>query len=325
MATTKKSNNQFEGITTEVLAPTVTDDSLDLDNLLGEFNPVIEAPIETEAVTFENVLEDTSSLLTPIGTSSIMTKSADPFEDLISDVGDLPEYMTWVVYGKNGTGKTTFGGSGKDTLVAEIEKDGTFSLRQMSGRAKKVAIKSWSDFEQLYWYLKRNPGKYKVITLDTLTRLQELCIRDVVLGEKAKDIELMDKDVIKVTLPQRGEIAQKMVYWLNAFNSLPIHKVWLCQEGSGAEDADVKDVDVYPDLSRKIRTYVCSDATVIGRMSIKMKDNGDGTETPVFRLIVAPSSKWLSKDRTQLLGKGIVSPKIDDLVQKIYNPVAQGN
>lgn len=249
-------------------------------------------------------------------------KTTDPFESRIQDVGTLPQYTTWVVYGKNGTGKTTFGASGEGTLVAEIEKDGTFSVKNMTGKAKRVAIKSWKDLEELYWYLQRNPDKYKILVLDTLTRLLEYCVRDIVVGEKAANIELMDKDIVRVTLQQRGDIAQKMIFWLSAFNNLPLHKVWLCQEASGSEDADVKDVDTYPDLSRKIRTYVCSDATVIGRMMVKLLDGvdekGQPVQLPSFRLMVAPSDKWLSKDRTQMLGKGIVNPKIDELLEKIY-------
>lgn len=79
---------------------------------------------------------------------------------------------------------------------------------------------------------------------------------------------------------------------------------------------------MYPDLSRKIRVYVCSDATVIGRMMIKLLDDvgedGQPVQIPSFRLVVAPSEKWLSKDRTNMLGKGVVNPKIDALINKIY-------
>lgn len=256
-------------------------------------------------------------------TKKVVTKAVgyDPFEDLISDVGDAPEYMTWVVYGKNGTGKTTFGASGEGTLVAEIEKDGTFSVRNSGGKAKKFKVNTWEDFEKLYWYLKDNCHKYRVLVLDTLTRLQELCIRKIVLGDKSKDADLMNEDVIKITLQQRGFIAQKMVYWLNAYNNLPIHKVWLCQEAGNSEDLDVKDYDAYPDLTRKIRIYVCSDATVIARTLIKTKEavvDGVLKKEPVFILSTAPSEGYLIKDRTNVLGKGAINPKIEELINKVY-------
>jgi hypothetical protein len=241
----------------------------------------------------------------------------DPIEAKISDVGDIPKYMTIVVYGKNGTGKTTFGASGDRTLVLEVEKDGTFSVRDRGSKAKKFPIRTWKDFEDIYWYLKRNPDKFDIVCIDTLTRLNELCVRDVVLGDKASDAELMDNDVIRVSLQQRGDISQKMIFWLNAYANLPLHKVWICQEASGENES----YDVYPDLQRKIRNYVCADATIIGRMIIRMKQqvvDGVVKEVPQYVLMVKPSEQYLSKDRTNVIGAGMVNPKIDKLISAVY-------
>lgn len=263
---------------------------------------------------------DPNAVTKPPIPKNIPLKNANPFEDLIEDVGKTPKHMTWVVYGKNGTGKTTFGASGEGTLVAEIEKDGTFSVRDKSD-AKKFSVRTWKDFEKLYWYLKDNCSKYKVIVLDTLTRLQELAIREIVLGNKASNADLMDDDVVKITLQQRGHIAQKMVYWLNAYNNLPVHRVWLCQEAGNSEDLDVKDYEAYPDLTRKIRIYVCSDATVIARTMVKTKEIVDGgvlRKEPVYVLSTSAVEGYLIKDRTNVLGKGAINPKINELIDKVY-------
>jgi len=276
---------------------------VDIDAIISDYPEEIFAPPEPDRVTKKP------------------TTGYDPFEDLIEEIGSTPRHTTWVVYGKNGTGKTTFGASGEGTLVAEIEKDGTFSVRDKNSKAKKFKLRTWKDFEKLYWYLKDNHTKYKIVVLDTLTRLQELCIREVVLGDKAKDADLMEKDVIQITLNQRGQIAQKMVYWLNAFNNLPLHKVWLCQEAGNSEDLDVKDYEAYPDLTRKIRIYVCSDATVIARTMIKTKEaivDGALKKEPVYVLSTAPSEGYIIKDRTNVLGRGAIDPKIDELINKIY-------
>lgn len=249
------------------------------------------------------------------------TRAYDPIEAMITSVGDVPEWMTIVVYGKNGTGKTTFGASGKKTLVLEVEKDGTFSVRDRGSEAKKYPVKSWDDFEKIYWYLKKNPGLYEVVCIDTLTRLRELCLRSIVLNKKAEGAELLDKDVFKVTLPQYGDINQRMKFWLDAYADLPCHKVWLCQEGAGSEDKDVAGVDAYPELPHKIRVHVCSEATIIGRTEIKFKSEivgGVPKEIPQFIMRVSPSELYLSKDRSKALGAGLVNPKIDKLIAKVY-------
>jgi len=284
----------------------------------------IEAAKLAAAKTKITFAEDDGLIMDDLDSCSDMPDlvSVDPFEALIEDVGTAPEWVTIVAYGKNGTGKTTFGASGDQTLVAEVEKDGTFSVRDRGSKAKRTKIKSWQDFENLYWYIRRNPYKYKILCIDTLTRLRELCLRSVVLNKKEIDAELKDKDIVRVTLPQHGDIGQRMIFWLNAFAELPLHKMWICQEASGSEDKDVANVDAYPDLPRKVRTYVCSDATIIARMEKRFKTEVDKTGKEIvtvkYCMLVKPSESYLSKDRTNVLGTGLVNPKIDKLIEKVY-------
>lgn len=275
---------------------TTIDDDLTLD----PFVPEIKEPVDSRLVTGVDFSRD------------------DPMDALIMDVGDVPKYMTIVAYGKNGTGKTTFGASGDRTLVLEIEKDGTFSVRARGSKAKKFKVKTWDDFEKIYWYLKTHAENFDILSIDTLTRLSELCLRSVVLSKKAEGADLLDKDTQMVTLPQYGTISRRMIFWLNAFNELPMHKMWLVQEGKGDEN---EDTEVYPDLQRKIRNYVCADATIIGRTVIRMKQtvvDGRPVDVPQYCFITKPSDKYLAKDRTNVLGNGLVNPKIDELIKKVY-------
>lgn len=264
---------------------------------------------------------------TKIVTVDTGTKGAKPYsdiEELITDITDIPEYLTVVGYGRTGTGKTTFGASADNTLLLEVEPEGTFSVATSKGeryKAKKFPVNTWGDFEKIYFYLKANVHKYDVLAIDTLTRLLELCVKNIVLGEtRAEDTELMDKDVFKVSLPQRGDIAQKMIFWLDAIRKLPIHKVWLCQEANNTNDDSITH-DIYPDLQRKIRNYVLADATIVGRFDVVMKETltEKGTiKTPQFRFIVKPDDTVYTKDRTNALGNGLANPTMTKLLSLVY-------
>ncbi|NCB03617.1 MAG: hypothetical protein EOM67_15915, partial [Spirochaetia bacterium] len=165
---------------------------------------------------------------------------ADPLsvlEALITPIDDSVEYLTWVIYGKNGTGKTTLLSTADGVLILAAE-DGTLSIRTKAKNARKLKIDSWEKIESIYWLLKN--GNYrkdggidiktstgvftvKYLAIDTVTKLAEVCMRNVVLGELDKDAS---KDIIKKTMRDWGDMSEKMKYWLQQFEELPLQRVW---------------------------------------------------------------------------------------------------
>lgn len=243
---------------------------------------------------------------------------------LITDVDDFVEYLTWVIYGKNGTGKTTLLSTLENVLILAVE-DGTLSIRDKAKNAKKIKIDSWDKVEAVYWLLKN--GEYKVegieipvgkgkflvksIAIDTITRLSEVCMRSVVLGEDSSSSE---KDVIKRTLKDWGEMSEKIRFWLQKFEELPLHRVWLFQEQSNSEEVDTDEFSIYPAINKSLRTYVLSEADIIARTYIAKVEN-----SMQYRLSAAASSKYVSKDRTNTINKGaITNPDLTQIYNKIF-------
>lgn len=247
--------------------------------------------------------------------------SVDPFFDSLIAMDELPEYLNLVVYGRTGTGKTTFGAQGDKTLVLEIEPHGTFSVASRGlATGKRKVIRSWSDIEETYWWLKKHPGVFDCVTFDTATRMMELCTKSVLVDKETDDFTITNKDVWKVTLAQRGDAAQRMIFWMEAFRSLPMHKIWLLQETAGSgEEAGVGDFDVFPDIQKKPRSYLLGDATIVGRMEIRMQSETDGSETPRYCLVVGANTRIYTKDRTNALGQGMVNPTLAKIVKKVYS------
>ena len=297
---TKKLDTPMMG-DTEVLEIALDDDlSIELDTDLAlevEEAPTPKAKVPTELSTIES---------------------------LITDIDDSIEYLTWVIYGKNGTGKTTLLSTADDMLILAAE-DGTLSIRGKAKTAKKLKIDTWDKLEAVYWLLKNGePAKgggirirtaggdftVKYLAIDTVTKLAEVCMRNTVLGDKASD---PSRDILKRTLKDWGDSTERMKYWLQQFEELPIQRVWIFQENSNSDDVDSEEYSIFPAINKGLRTYVLSEADIIARTYIAKGELG-----VVYRLSAAPNPKYVTKDRTGLINRGAINNP--DLT-KLYNVV----
>lgn len=249
-------------------------------------------------------------------------------EALITGVEEDINFPTWLFYGKNGTGKTTLASTVDGALIFAIE-DGTLSIRHSKDKIKKIKITSWEQIEELYWVLERSTpkvvdgkvvglklktlgGEFLVTTivLDTLTKLAQVCLRSVALGSLASD---PTKDVVNPTLRDWGTMTQKLSYWLMQYAELPVQMVWNMQEASTGETDD-DEFSIYPDINKALRTFVLAQADIIGRTCIVKKD-GEMKHAIKF----GANPKYVTKDRTGVLGKTWINPRLDRLYTKVFD------
>lgn len=296
---------------------------------IGEVEPLVIEDDDLELV-FDDDFDD---LGIEELTEEEMKPSLSPVKDvtdlsrieaLITDVNDSIEHLTWVIYGKNGTGKTTLLSTAEGVLILAAE-DGTLSIRSKADNARKIRIDSWDKLEAVYWLLKdgkptkkgieiqTSTGKFvvKYVAIDTVTKLAEVCMRNIVLGEKEKDI---NKDVIKRTMRDWGDMSEKMKYWLQQFEELPVQRVWLFQENSNTDDLESEEFSIFPAINKSIRTYVLSEADIIARTYIAKTDKG-----VQYRLNASPNQSYVSKDRTNAINKGAINnPSLDKMYDVVF-------
>src|SRR5690554_76072 len=87
-------------------------------------------------------------------------KTANPSDGLdllesgrIVPIGESSEWVSMVVYGRSGTGKTTFIGTmPKPLLVLDINDRGTASIKAQPD-TYVMEVTSWDEVEEVYWYL----------------------------------------------------------------------------------------------------------------------------------------------------------------------------
>ena len=307
---------------------------------VGILNEIV--PINTELVDDLQLVDEGSLLsaeegldnLLPIETATLETgvvlpvpHSIEDIANLIVDIDEELEWLTFLAYGKNGTGKTRFGASGgKGTLIIDTDK-GTLSAKTMAG-VKKISLRNFNDFELIYWLLRGGkviPDKgieimlggipYVVDTLviDTVTMLQNICLRAVVLKEQESDAS---KDAIAPTKRDYGIMTQRLSFWLFNIKALPLHKIWLCQERVSSDD-DAFGYTGFPALSSALRVFVCGQADVIGRTYLKQITDAQAQ----FRIMFAPNETFITKDRTYKLGAAIASPTFPAIRDLVFDTV----
>lgn len=263
-------------------------------------------------------------------TKTTKAKKADgafaDIADLIGEAGSAKRFARILIYGKNKTGKTTFSGI-PGALVIKME-DGTLSIRGSGALEYPKGdrhIEKWEEVEALYWYLRTKAdedeatfrkifgGHEPVLVFDTLTRMRQLILRQVTLGSTEFD---PTKDIMNPSQRDYGNAGQKMIYWLTAFSSLPVHILWLAQERNGSDDAD-SPYEVFPDLPAQVRNYVMSDADVIGR-TYKKELEKDGKKITSYRVMFDGPEEYVLGDRTKTLPKAMANAKVSHVIQRMF-------
>lgn len=244
------------------------------------------------------------------------------FEEGIQDITpESEEFIKALIYGPNGTGKTTISGTFPGpVLVLDVNERGTRVLATEDGKCKKRFVDTFEMFVQAYWYLKSGKHPFKTVVIDNVTTLQEVAMRYIM--NKEADVEL-SKDMDMPNKHDWGGLSQIMKRWLIDFRNLPMHVCFITQEKSNKEaDLDSDDASVFPQVTPSVKAILGAAVDVIGRTYVSEKLNAKTGKTVTrFCMRIAPGPKYLAKIRLPKGAqspKSIVNPSYDALV-KIMN------
>lgn len=250
------------------------------------------------------------------------TRSINTIESRIIDVAESDPYVKILVYGQNGGGKTRFGASADDTLIIDVTEEGTRSVK-MSGAMRFPELGStitWPDFGDIYWFLKAGKHRFKVVTIDTVTAMNRVCLKHV-LGEAE------DRDPNReIGMPDRrayGRAGELMRSQLLAFRNLPMHVVFLCQERVISDEDTEEPILHTPDLPGGSRGIAMGSVGIIGRIyaeevRVRNKTTKKVTSKWQDRMLVGPHEEYSTKDRTNALGTVIRNPTLPQII-KVWN------
>lgn len=285
-------------------------------------------------------------------------------EDLVTG-----QFGRWGIYGKNGRGKTFFARSVPPefpTLVVSCDLENVKPLRGLA-HVKVVKITRWSDLGKVLGMLQRGlllpngepdpkilsgERKYfRLVIFDTWTRVQALAVNKIVGYERVSP-----QDAIKFieTAPRtpKGYDAWQQIgaltgEWMRYFEELPIHCLFLFQEGTRKVLSDDRTTieEVGPMLTPLALTHAKDTLELIGRLYVTLGRpgtpeeaieeeelidlSGNITDNPasdpwmnphaqeVRNLFIGQHPYFFAKGPTHKLGRIVTDPKFGDLVSSL--------
>jgi hypothetical protein len=230
-------------------------------------------------------------------------------ESLIMDVDDIPLYLSILLYGKNGTGKTRFLGTCPKPMVFDFREKGTLTIR--GSGAKVVKIRTIDQIEQFFWYLATQKHPFKTLGFDTVTLMNDISLKSV-MGVDQWEVG----DAVQMAHKRHyGENTQLMKFWIMNFRDIEnMHKVFLCQQKTlNDEDVDDESFEVIPALSDAVLKSLGAAVDIIAQLNIKeVAIEGTSKVKPVYRARVGPSERYLTKFRLPMNSKVKVPMFIKD-------------
>lgn len=208
-------------------------------------------------------------------------KSKFPISDRIKPVSEKSSYLSALIYGRSGTGKTHFGSTfPKPILMLDIREEGTDTIANVPG-IDRLEVDSWSDFEDAFWFISEGEHKYKTILLDQISMLQDLAMEKIRKDENLQPTDMFHKR-------HWGQISGLMKTWLFSYRDLTkkdLHVCFLAHDRVSTNDDSIDDAlepnvgaRVMPSLAAAINGAV----DMIGNTYIRERFEGVGKDKVRF-------------------------------------------
>lgn len=246
-------------------------------------------------------------------------KSGD-IASLIMDVKDVPDYSSTLLYGESGTGKTALSGTWpKPMLVIDISEKGTRTLRKTPG-VQVIRITDWDQLEKIYWYLHDNPKKYKTVSLDQVSQLQNIAIAKVRADRNMKDSDPMSQRL----WGQASGLLKTWLYNFRELQGLDMNVIFIAhaRTNGGGEEADDNQIDpsVGAGLMPSVASFLNGAVSTIGNTFIRerfIKEGKEKIRKVDYCLRIGPHAYYRTKIRRPPDGEQlpdiVVNPTFDKL------------
>lgn len=242
-------------------------------------------------------------------------KYADQARELIKPASDVSDFLKLCVYGRNGTGKTTFiGSSDLKTLIIDCNEKGTLSVRRRPN-VDVFKLEQWEQLDWIYWFLRTKNNGYEVVGIDTITGLAVMCMKWVLKEDVARDFS---RDPLMPDKRSWGKLGEAMKDAISRFRNLEAHVIFTAQEKTSTIEEDESGgtlLETHPELSPAPRSTLLGAVDIAGRLYTREVEVR-GKKQIERRMLVGPHPRYVSKDRTGVLGLVQRRPTLAGFIEK---------
>lgn len=248
----------------------------------------------------------------------------------IKPASQLRHNLRMLIYGASGKGKTRLCATAPKPIIFDVNEQGTLSTaRDIDPNV--YPIESWTDLIEGYWYLQEGDHPYETVCIDGVTAMQNLCMK-FILGDEATRDASRDPDM--PTRQAWGKLGELMKTQITNFRNLPMNVVFTAltrTKSTGDDSDDLLEVLTGPACSPSVSGHLEAAVDVIGYLSNrevvvkkKVKDSDKVKRVKQTRttLLVGPSERYVTKDRTGLFGEVIQAPDISEIIRITYSKEA---
>jgi phage nucleotide-binding protein len=241
----------------------------------------------------------------------------------VTPIANIKFSRSWAIYGRSGTGKTTFASTFPGpTLLLDIQDRGTDSIANCK-HIDVANVVEWEDLEDIY-DLCTGKTKYKTIVFDTITQLQILGANHVLAKKRKPAIEELRWGAM--TMQDYGNLAAAMKETITRFRNLPIEVVFLAQERTSHDegsDDTVLTPEVGPALTPSIASHLNACVSIIASTYIKRRRRKKGKAEEIITthsMRIGPNPIYTTKVRKPkeiILPDAIENPTYRDVIDII--------
>lgn len=255
-----------------------------------------------------------------------MVKRAAPAATL----ADQKEHVKALMYGEQGTGKTTaLASMARLGRVAYIDAESGLKSRPLRNLGVPIANiephhpRSYDEIDALYWDLKdqlenanHTAGPLVGIVFDSMTEIQKMLIESVVEARGAKVSKSgMEIDPYSVLLDDYGKVTEMLRRMVRKFRDLPCHVGFGAlqkREVDGKEGSIVYLPELMPKFANDLMGYV--DVITCHATSA---DYGELE----YLAVTKPLGKYRGKDRFGALPLTLANPTFDRIVGLVNDEI----
>jgi phage nucleotide-binding protein len=233
----------------------------------------------------------------------------------VQPVAERDPYLTMLIYGLPGAGKTVLAGSASaveemaPVLLIDVE-GGTFSLRSRYPDVDVVRTTTWQQMQEVYNELYRGSLPYKTVILDSLTEIQRLSMLGIMAEVVKKE---PDRDAEIPSIREWGKNGEQTRRMVRAFRDLKMNTIFTALVLDEKDQKSGK-MKYRPSLSGKMANEVSGYVDVCAYLYTSVKDD------KVCRFLLTGSiDTHVAKDRSDRLPLVLEEPSMTKIHDIIFN------